>query len=150
MISLERLQVYDITQVIEVAKEFNKTYSGNKNFLDEGKARNLLELSTIMTRNYYCLVKKDEDKVVGFLFGVCYPGPFFSQLVAAELGWFVLQEYRDRSSIVMIKEFEKWAKEEAKAEYVALTYTEEMSNLDKVYRRLGYQQTEVTYKKSLL
>ena len=50
---------------------------------------------------------------------------------------------------MMLKEFEYWAKEEAKAQYVTMSYTEEMSDLSKLYTRLDYSPAEYTYKKSL-
>jgi len=148
MTYLERLQIFDIEQTLNLSEEFNKLY-GVSNKFNRAKLRSILEASFLYQNSYYCLVMKYEAKVVGLLVGVCFEGPYFDDRVASELGWYIQEEYRGRLSITMLRDFESWAKNEAKADYVAMTYTEEMSNLDKLYLKLGYMPAEHTYKKSL-
>jgi GNAT superfamily N-acetyltransferase len=148
MITLERLRVYDIEATIDLAEEFNTLYGVSKKF-NRKKLGYLLELSLYYKQLYFCVVMKDEAKVVGLLVGVASEGVYFDDVVASELGWYVQPEYRGRQSLKMLGEFEAWARDEAKASYIAMAYTEEMSNLATLYTKLGYQPAEHTYKKAL-
>ncbi len=148
MIYLEKLQVYDIEQTIELADRFNKQYGMIKE-LNKNKVRRTLESSLIYDKVYYAYVMKDEDKVVGALVGFATEHPYYDVVVASELGWYVEPDYRNKISVKMLKNFETWAKEEAKAEFVVMAYTEEMTNLSKLYTNLKYELVEHTYKKDL-
>jgi len=149
MIRLERLQVYDIEQVVNLSDEFNDLYGVSSKF-NKAKARSLFEAAVVYTSRYFCIVMKDDQKVVGFLLGFSSEHSYTDDVLAGEIGWYVQEDYRKTaSSVMMLKEFEYWAKEEAKAQYVTMSYTEEMSDLSKLYTRLDYSPAEYTYKKSL-
>ena len=148
MIYLERLQVFDIEQTLDLAEEFNKVYGVSDKF-NRKKLRSILESSLLYTNTYYCSVLKTENKVVGLFVGVCFEGPYFDDRIASELGWYVQPQFRGITSIRMLKDFESWSKHEAKADAVTMAYTEKMSDLSKLYAVLEYEVVEHTYKKSL-
>jgi hypothetical protein len=148
MTKLERLQVFDIEATLDLATEFNKLY-GQLNKFNRAKLRSILEASLVYDKNYYCSVLKDENKVVGLFVGIATEGPYFDNVLASELGWYIQEKYRGRKSIAMLKDFETWAKTVAKADFVSMSYTSKMSNLDTLYTKLGYEAIEYTYKKEL-
>jgi hypothetical protein len=148
MINLERLQVFDIEPTLNLANEFNTVYGQSKKF-NRAKLRSILEASLVYDKNYYCSVLKDNEKVVGLLVGIASEGPYFDEIIASELGWYVQSDYRGRKSIEMLSDFESWAKETAKADFVSMSYTSKMSNLDFLYTKRGYEVVEYTYKKDL-
>jgi hypothetical protein len=148
MITLERLQVFDIEQTVVLASEFSDYYGvvGQPNL---SKVRHLLENCVFNDNTFFCLVMKDENKVVGGLVGYIADHLLFDVSMAYELAWFVKEEYRGKHSIAMLKEFENWAKKSQGVEFVVMAYTSKMSNLDKVYKKLGYEAIEFTYKKNI-
>ncbi len=148
MIYLERLQVQDIEQTIELADRFNKLYGMIKE-LSKTKVRRTLEASLVYDKSYYALVMKDNDKVVGALVGFSAEHPYYDVVVASELGWYVEPEYRGKLSMAMLQDFESWAKNDAKANFVVMIYTEEMTDLSKLYAAMEYELVEHTYKKAL-
>jgi GNAT superfamily N-acetyltransferase len=149
MITLERLKVYDIEQTIDLAVKFNKVY-GMVEQISKDKIRRMLESSLVYDKSYFAIVMKDDDKVVGALVGFSAEHPYYDVVMASELGWYVEEDYRGKlTGIQMLKEFELWAKEEAKADFVAMVYTDEMSDLSKLYTGLGFIPVEHTYAKTL-
>jgi GNAT superfamily N-acetyltransferase len=147
MTRLERLQVFDIAETIELMFEFNKHFK-KETKLNKNKLRHLFELSVAYPNKFYCQLMKDDNKIVGFLGGSASEGIFSDAVLAHELGWFIQPEYRGhRKSLQMLKDFEQWAKEEAKADMVIMVYAETMSNLDKIYEKKGYEAVEHTYMK---
>ena len=89
-----------------------------------------------------------EGVVRGFIGGIVNPNVFTKAKICVELGYYISQEY---SSIKAYRElldtYESWAKEVAKADYVAgATYNERFGI---VYERRGYHRTEVSYLKEL-
>jgi homoaconitase/3-isopropylmalate dehydratase large subunit len=148
MLKLERLQVFDIEETVSLAEEFNKVYGVSDKF-NRKKMRAILEASLIYDKTYYTSVLKEETKVVGLFVGLCTEGLFFDERIASELGWYVQEKHRGLCSIKMLKNFETWAKTEAKADYISMMYTSKMSDLSRLYKGLGYEQAEYTYSKKL-
>jgi hypothetical protein len=146
--TVERLQVFDINQTVDLAEEFNEIYNQSKKF-NRQKMRSLLESSVVYPSLFFCLVKKDVDKVIGLFVGYASEGLYTDDRLAGELGWYVRPGYRGPSSIKMLRSFETWAKEEAKADFVVMSYTTPMTDLHKLYTQEGYERIEFTYRKKL-
>lgn len=148
MITLERLQVFDIEQTIDLAERFNKLY-GIIDTLSRNKIRRTLEASLLYDKVYFALVMKEDTKVVGAFVGIAVEHPYYDSVFASELGWYVEEQYRGIKSLDMLYAFEAWAKTEAKANFLSMAYTTKMSDLDKLYTNLGYERVELTYKKEI-
>ncbi len=148
MTTIETLQVFDIEATLDLAEEFNKLYAASKKF-NRRKLRSILEASLVYDKNFFCCVMKEETKVVGLLIGLANEGLYFDDVLASELGWYVQVPYRGVQSLEMLTKFETWAKEKAKANFVVMSYTVNMSKLDKLYEKLGYEVAEFSYKKEL-
>ena len=94
------------------------------------------------------VVAETDGEISGFICGVTTPSPFSRDLHAVELAYYVFPEYRkSRIWRELIKTYENWAKEIAGANYAAVALLDQ--RVGKLYERLGYRLTEVSYKKEL-
>jgi hypothetical protein len=141
--------VHEEQQVLALAELLNKEY-GSPVTINPAKTKSLLLWTITHPNNFFCCVLKDEEQVVGALVCSAAEGFYFDEIVAGEVAWFVLPAYRHKSkAIKMLFAFEKWAKENARADYVSMAHTTVMSNLEKTYTRLGYTLKELSYVKAL-
>ncbi len=93
----------------------------------------------------------DNKTITGALGGVLAPSPFNGQLMAIEMFWFVLPEYRGRSDALrLFSAFEDWAVE-VNADMISMIHLLALApdKLEKLYRRRGYTPIEVNYIKEL-
>ena len=99
--------------------------------------------------DYLLLVYEIEGEAVGFFLGAVFEPLFSKDLLAVEMFWWVEEDYRgNRQSLGLLKTFEDWAKEKGASE-VSVSDLQGVKDLDKLYKRLGYTKSEVTYKKDL-
>lgn len=146
---IKRLDYTELEQTLAILEKFNKYYNFGNRF-NSAKTRQLLELALFKPEVGLVLLAKEEEKVVGVLAAICTPQLFSDDLQASEVCWFVEEDYRSSgSSLEFIKQFETWAKEEAKADYLVLGYTTKMVNLKNFYTRLGYEEIEHSHFKKL-
>ncbi len=98
------------------------------------------------------LVGEEDGQVVGLLGFIIADHHFSGQRYAAELMWYIQQGYRamrswtESHAIDLLKEAEKLAKEAGALDFV---FTAPNDHIAALYRRVGYQQLEVTYRKVL-
>lgn len=93
----------------------------------------------------------DKRTITGALAGVLAPSLFSGKLMAVEILWYVLPEYRGRSDALrLFSAFEDWAVE-MKAEMISFIHLIALApeKLEKLYRRRGYTPVEVNYLKVL-
>lgn len=106
-------------------------------------------LAVVNNPNYYYLVAELDDEPVGFFLGAIYSPMFSEDIIAAEMFWWVDPDYRGKKvAVQMLKSFEDWANK-AGASQVNVSDLQGVKNLDKLYERLGYTKSEVTYRKDL-
>ena len=90
------------------------------------------------------------DDLVGGLGGLVHPDLNDDRIVATEMFWFVMPHERDRpgsmTAVRLLKQFMQWG--DAHAVETRLAHMVGGGNdaqLDRLYRKLGYQQLEVGY-----
>lgn len=112
----------------------------------------VMEYATIFLNNPDCclLVYNQDDKPVGYLYG--YLAGFLfnkTQKMSAQELWYVRPEYRGRmGGVLLIKEYEKWAREKGAAEIHSGVVTEHVSErVSKLFGHLGFRQTGQYFKK---
>lgn len=89
--------------------------------------------------------------ISGALGGVLAPSPFNGKLMAVEMFWFVIEEYRGSADgIRLLKAFEQWAVEQ-RAEMISMIHLLALQpeKLGKLYQRMGYHPVETNYIKHL-
>lgn len=107
-------------------------------------------LLLIQQQNQYgmVVVAEKDGKICGLVCATTTPSAFSRGLHAIELAYYVLPEHRkSRIWRDLIKTYEDWAREIAKADYATVAFLDQ--RVGKLYERLGYRLTEVSYKKEL-
>jgi RimJ/RimL family protein N-acetyltransferase len=88
---------------------------------------------------------KDDDRLVGVLIGTIAQHFLSPVLIAQEIMWYVLPEFRQGSgSIRLVKEFENWAKELGAFAIVMASFkgTDSDDRLSAIYEKRGYSLIE--------
>ena len=94
-------------------------------------------------------ISEKDDEVTGAI--VCMVTEMYmsNTVIASEIAWFVSKDLRgSRSSIKLLKAFEDWGRSKG-ADYLGMADIEDISNLRKLYNRLGYSVSETTYLKEV-
>lgn len=91
----------------------------------------------------------DKKTITGALGACLAPSPFNGRLIAAEMFWYVLPEFRGHG-LKLLRAFEAWAVE-SKAEFVSMVHLESLqpTKLKELYMRFGYSLLESYYLKAL-
>ncbi len=106
-------------------------------------------LSVVDNSDYLYLVYEIEGEAVGFFLGAVFQPLFSNDLLAVEMFWWVEKEHRGgRNSLKLLSTFEDWSREKGASE-VSVSDLQGVKDLDKLYKKLGYTKSEVTYKKDL-
>jgi len=137
----------DIFDVLVLAREFSKeapeTHKWNKD-----KTNNFLYTS-LKLPNMEVFVIDSNKEITGAIVGILTEMFMSDKVVATELAWFVTKEARGTpSSIKLVKTFEKWAKQNG-ANYCVVADIKGITDLKKLYTRMGYNSSETSYIKGL-
>lgn len=137
----------DILDILVVCKQFARETKQPAKFDAKHFANSLGNL--ISLDHGLVLLSIEDDEVVGILIAVASQFVFSPQMVATEMGWYVLPEYRDyRRGVKLVQAFEAWAKEIG-ADFIAMSDIVQTQDLSKLYERQGYKLSEKTYVKEL-
>lgn len=101
---------------------------------------------TSLISNGVVLIATIDDAIVGMLGLATYTHPVSGERMTAEIFWWVDPEYRGWTGIRLLKRAEEWARE---AETACLQMVAPTADIERLYERLGYARTEVSYHKSL-
>lgn len=95
-------------------------------------------------------VCEEDGKFVGTLGGFKFPDPCNGKLMATEMFWFVLPEYRGRGKELLV-EFEDWAKENKCERIIMVHLKDVMPEIVKnIYIKKGYIEMETHYIKEVI
>jgi hypothetical protein len=139
------MQETDLLDVLILAKEFSKEAPNSHKWNPE-KTKNFL-LSALQNTNMEVFVSDKDGDINGAI--VCLVTEMYmsNTVVASDLAWFVSKDSRgDSSSIRLLKAFEEWGRSRG-ADYLGMADIEGISNLSKLYSRMGYSIFETTYMK---
>lgn len=90
---------------------------------------------------------EENEKIIGFLAALKWPDINSGDLWATGMAWFVKSNKRSKG-ILLLKEFERWAKEE-NCKMIIMAHLMDLmpDKMKKVYGKFGYQPTEINYGK---
>jgi len=123
---------------------------GEEIVFDYVKASALIDSCAEKDSDFFLMLLRDEEKILGMLGGAITTPPFSNTKFAIEIIWYVRPQYRGNiKAVKLVKEFETWAKEKG-AKYIAMV-SQMNSDVDPgpLYERLGYKLSEKTYAKRL-
>lgn len=133
--------------IMEMAERFHQTspYRDTEVF-DESRVAEIVipAIENPVDRIVLVLEDTESRRAVGMVIGMTTQGIFSRSKIAAELAWWVNDEYRTRHSLRLLDAFLYWAQNVAKCDTVqmALLENEHIDRLTKVYNRKGLTLTE--------
>lgn len=96
------------------------------------------------------LVEELEGEKIGVIGGCIYIDPFDRMLVAQELIWYIIPQYRNLSAAKrLLYAFEQWASDRG-AKYIRCSAPHEKHGLSYLLERSKYNHLETMYEKVLL
>ncbi len=129
------------SQVIAGAHQMHEDSPYNIMPMDEEKViRQLAACGNIVPDRYFRLAVRN-GKVLGGFYGAVQR-PFFSDVLrATDLGWWVLRERRgSAAAIILLNDFEKWAKEQRAALIMVGQSTgRNIKRTTKLYEHCGFR-----------
>lgn len=139
----------DIDSVIELSKDFFNAspYSKSVEF-SERRVKEVIRSCLLSPLGCVILLETDTGTSVGMLIAAASTTIFSEDLLAQELAWWVDPQYRGRESLHLIEAYEEWAAVIG-CRLIALGSIPELTELDKLYRRLGYTPKEQSYIKEI-
>jgi len=138
----------DLFDVMVLAKEFCKEAPDYFTW-DKEKVQQLL-IQAINEPSFVLFVSTTSDgEITGGILGACTE-MFMSRVkIAAELSWFMSKDHRgNRHAIELVKAFESWA-EASEAKYVIMADIRGIADLSKLYEKMDYSMSEVSYIKEM-
>lgn len=137
----------DIFDILVLAREFSKEAPRTHKWSKE--KTEMFCLAAIENSNTTLLVLEEDEEIVGAIVGLLSEMYMSQTVVATELAWFVSKDYRGKKgSILLLKKFEEWAKKN-NANYVCMGDIHNITNLEKLYTRMGYSKSETAYMKEV-
>ncbi len=95
------------------------------------------------------LLLLDNSKPIGLILGYATQTPFSDDLIASELAWYVEPSYRGRrEALQLVYAYEEWA-QRVGCKHVSMSLLTTLTDASKLYERLGYHMTEISYLKEI-
>jgi len=89
------------------------------------------------------------SEVVGFISAIVYEQLFSRDKTADELAWYVDKSHRGGTAAIrLLKAYEDWAKNNGVI-CINLSHIEDLTDLTKLYNRLGYRKIEATFRRDV-
>ncbi len=97
--------------------------------------------------SFIVLVLENDGEIVGYFFGVIMECYFALESQATCLSWFIRPPHRSvRNAFSLLKQYEKWAIDQ---KVVSVNMIDIKENSSKVFEKLGYEKTEITFTKRI-
>ena len=140
--------IFKIEELIRVAAQ-----EGPYKELSYNREKVLLGIKDILEDPSQCIIIYTiKDKFIGIFLGYLSTWYTGDDIVAQDKTWFVLPEYRTktRAAIVLVKAFEKWAKDNGAMSICPGSMTGgDIDVVCKLYERLGYKAIGYNFKKTI-
>lgn len=134
-----------------IRKFFSQTRYGHRDIDEEGAKATVTSFLQSDNREKICLLWEKMGIPVGIIAGQIHPLPFLGAKVAMECLWWVEPEERGSpAGVDLLDAFEYWAKLQG-ADFLQMMSMPDMTGklLDRLYRKRGYDLTEIAYTKEL-
>lgn len=144
---IRRAEIEDLCRLEDGAKAF---FSSSRHLHDFEIDKFVAVWSDIITRDIgVVFVIEHDGLLVGALGGLSHKDLYGDKLIATEMFWFVLPEFRG-GGMRLFMAFEKWAKEKGCCRIMMAFLLDLMpEKLAIAYRRRGYVPSEVFYSKEI-
>ena len=144
---IKRATIEGLRELMPLIEEFYASSKFLKGFNADHCEKMWINFITNNVGIIFLLV--EHEKITGFLAALKYPDVNNGELVAMEMAWFVKESQRGRG-LLLLREFEKWAKEEG-CKSIIMVYLKDLmpEKLQKVYENMNYKPMETHYIKEI-
>lgn len=149
--AVERLKAKNSVQIVpyqnkyldgtlELAQEMHE-YSIYKSMpMNEIQLLTNITMAGTLAPNLFFRLAVRNDRVLGAFYGGVAPTFFSDELVGRDIGWWVKSDHRGPASILLLKEFEEWAKKHGACMcIIGQTGIENIERTKKLYVHCGYR-----------
>jgi GNAT superfamily N-acetyltransferase len=134
----------DFPRILEMTESFHRETPYKDLPFNKGGIRDLFD-AYLRNPSHVIFLMFDH----GMIAGMAMEPVFSHALVATELAWWVDHEHRKtQDSIDLMLAYEEWARRIG-AKVVQMAMLDEVTNLDRFYRKQGYRPAERSYIKEL-
>jgi len=146
-IKYEDIKEEDILDAIILAKQFHKEAQKAEygTGFDNAKVTELIS-TFILSEDHKAFFIVVDGERVGFFVGCVHESMFSHDVFATEIFWWLDKAYRGRIGLGAIKVFEDWAMTYNPVQ-INMSDLQGLKSLGKVYTRLGYKLSEISYRK---
>ena len=146
-INIRKAVEEDVLDCLILFKQFHK--ESKLPYSWDAKKTQEAIIKSLPTDNYEIFVAEKDNELIGLL-ACLYGEPIFSSArIATEIAWFVNKEHRTTTAgFRLLKTYENWALTKG-ADFVAMTYLEDTTDLSDIYEKKGYLKSEPNYIKEL-
>lgn len=132
----------DFPEILRMARAFHEVSPYRDLEFSEDSCRNVFDLYLRGDKTDIVIILSDNS---GMLIACANQLPFSNDKVAMELAWWVDEDKRgSKDSLLMKKAYEAWARKIG-AKLTQMAMLDEVTNLDKFYRKQGYVPAERSY-----
>ena len=144
---IQRITVDRLRELMPLVEEFYSSSKFLKNFNADHCEKMWVKFITDEVGVIFLLEEKEE--IIGFLAALKYPDINSGELWATGMAWFVKSKKRSEG-LLLLKEFERWAKEE-KCKRITMAHLADLmpDKMKKVYENRGYKIADINYSKEI-
>lgn len=135
----------DFPEILRMAKRFHDVSPYKGLPFSEDSCKAVFDLYLRGDKTEIIIILAKAELPYGMLIGVANQLPFSEAKVAMEMAWWVDEEYRGtKDSLLLKKAYEDWSRRIG-AQLTQMAMLDEVTNLDKLYRKQGYVPAERSY-----
>ena len=144
---IRKIEINELPRLFELARKFYASAPSLGNFDPDTAVRGWAYF--LQNGMGAIFVIEDDGDIHGMIAALKTPDIHSGEMKAVEMAWFVDEKHRGRG-LLLLKEFEKWAKDNG-CKKVCMMYLSDLmpEKLKAVYTRLGYKEVELSYLKEV-
>jgi RimJ/RimL family protein N-acetyltransferase len=135
----------DIPDIIRMGHEFMETSAYSRHLTENHECMATMARRLIGQSSGALLVSEEDDALVGMIGMFAFPHHFSGEIIAGEVIWWVAPTHRG-TGLRLFRAAEQWAKSVGAKRIQMIAPN---PSVGKIYERMGYEQIETAYQRSV-
>jgi GNAT superfamily N-acetyltransferase len=145
--TLRLATVQDYGDIIRMAKSFHEKSPYSQMEFSEDRCEELFRAYLEGDKRSLIIILAVDKRPFGMIIGHCAELPFSDDRVSSEVAWWVDEDKRGhKDSVLLMKAYQDWALRVG-ARMTQMAMLDDVTDLDKFYRRQGFVPAERSYVK---
>lgn len=145
--SLRLATAGDYGDIIRMAKAFHQKSPYSPLDFSEDRCEEIFRAYLSGDKRDLIIILAVDERPFGMIIGHCAETPFSDDRVASEIAWWIDEDKRgNRDSVLLMRAYQDWALRVG-ARITQMAMLDEVTDLDKFYRRQGFIPAERSYVK---